>query len=110
LTLTHVIHGAKGWVKFNDEVKAMPDEELGEEKEEMYARWVASLVPLKDKAFKLAALGEVKVGDSAAVGVRISHDGRRDVNLFFDKSSGLLVKQEHPVKDVKGGGGKEMSQ
>jgi hypothetical protein len=110
LTFTQVVNGDKGWVKFNDEVKAMPDGEVAEEKAEMYAKWVSSLVPLKDKAFKLAALGEVKIDDKAANGVRVSRDGHRDVNLFFDKASSLLVKAEYQVKDVKGGGDKDMSQ
>jgi hypothetical protein len=110
LTFTQIVNGDKGWVKFNEEVKAMPEGELAEEKEDMYAKWVCSLLPLKDKAFKLTALGEVKVDDKTAQGVRVSREGKRDINLYFDKTSGLLVKSEHQVKDVKGGGDKDMSQ
>jgi hypothetical protein len=110
LAYTQIVNGDKGWVKLNDEVKDMPANELAEEKEEMYAKWVCSLVHLHDKAFNLAPLGEVKVDNKAATGVRVSRDGKRDVNLFFDKASGLLVKSEHQVKDVKGGGDREMSQ
>jgi hypothetical protein len=110
LTFTQVVNGDKGWVKFNDEVKTMPKEELAEEKAAMYAKWVSSLLPLKDKAFKVAGVGEVKIGEHAATGVRVSHDGKRDINLFFDKASGLLVKTENQVKDVKGGGDREMSE
>ena len=29
-----------------------------------------------------------------AVGVRVEHKGRRDVSLFFDKKTGLLLKTE----------------
>src|SRR5262249_52933043 len=68
------------------------------------------LVPLSDKAFKFAPLGDVQVDDKPAVGVRVSKEGQRDVNLYFDKASNLVVKTEHQVKDVKGGGNKEMSQ
>jgi len=110
LNMTQVINGDKGWMKFNDEIKALSPEELAEEKEELYAKWVTSLTPLKDKAFKLAPLGEIKIGDKAALGIRVSHDKNRDVNLFFDKAGGLLVKSEHQVRDVKNGGDKEMSQ
>jgi hypothetical protein len=110
LAFTQVVNGEQGWSKFNDEVKAMPREELAEEKASMYAKWVASLLPLKDKGFKLAGVGEVKVGERAAIGVRVSHDGKRDINLFFDKASGQLVKTETQVKDVKGGGDREMTE
>jgi hypothetical protein len=110
LTITQVVSGAKGWMKFNDEVKDMPADELDEEREEMYAKWVSSLAPLKNKAFKLAALGEVRIDDKPAVGVRVSHKGRRDVNLYIDAATFLVVKNEHQVKDVKGGANKEMSQ
>ena len=110
LNYTQVVNGDKGWVKINTEVNTMPAAQLTEEREEIYARWVSSLEPLKDKAFKLASVGEVQVDGKAALGVRVSHKGKRDVNLFFDKAGGLLVKMETQVKDVKGGGDKDMTQ
>jgi len=61
--------------------------------------YVSTLVPLKGKGFKLAALGEVKGKD--ALGVRISHKGHRDVSIYFDKSSGLPAKIETVVKNVE---------
>jgi hypothetical protein len=98
------VSGAKGWVKVNDDVKEMPADELAELKEQMHAGWVARLLPLKGKDYKLSSVGEDKVGDRPAVGVRVSKKGRRDVNLFFDKAKGHLVKSEYTVKDIKGGG------
>jgi hypothetical protein len=110
LTVAKTVNGDKGWMKFNDQVKDMSADELAEEKDDLYARWVSSLVPLKDKAFKLAPLGEVKIDDKAATGVRVSREGKRDVNLYFDNGTGMLVKTEHQVKDVAGGGDKEVLQ
>lgn len=110
LTVMQVVNGDKGWSKLNNEVKDMPKDELAEEQESMHATWASTLAPLKDKSYKLAVLGEVKVEGKDAVGVRVSHEGRRDVNLFFDKAGGLLVKVEQQVKDVKGGGDREMTQ
>ncbi len=101
----------KGWTKINNDVVPMPADELAENQAEMYVTWLTTLVPLeKDAAFKLAPLGEVKVEGKSAVGVRVTYAGKRDVNLYFDKTSGLLVKHEYQVKDVKGGGNKEMNQ
>jgi len=110
LKLTQIVNGDKGWMKFNDDTKDMSEDELAEEKASMYSSWVSRLVPLKDKEFKLAALGDVKVEDKDAVGVRVTREGKRDVNLYFDKGTGLLLKSEFRVKDVKAGNNKEMTQ
>jgi hypothetical protein len=108
--MVRVLNADKGWIKINDDVaNAMSKDELDEEREELYGDLVATLVPLKDKAFKLGALGEVKVEGRDAVGVRVSRKDHRDVSLFFDKDSGLLVRTENRVKDVENGG-KELTQ
>jgi hypothetical protein len=109
-TFVRVINGDKAWAKFGDNTQEADKDAVKEAKENMYAERVATLIPLvKDKGFEFAALGEVKVGDKPAVGVRVSQKGHRDVNLFFDKDSGLLVKSETVVKDEMDGG-KEKTQ
>jgi hypothetical protein len=65
---------------------------------------------LEKKDYKLSPLGDVKVGDQLAAGVRVSKEGRRDVNLFFDKAKGHLVKSEYMIKDIKFSGDQEISQ
>jgi hypothetical protein len=110
LKVTSAVNGDKGWEKVNDDIKDMPADELAEHKEQMHAQAVAGLLPLKNKDYKLAALGDVKVGDQFVTGVRVSKDGRRDVNLFFDKAKGHLAKSEFIVKDIKGSGDKEITQ
>ena len=50
----------------------------------------------------------MKVGDRPAVGVKVAHKGHRDVNLFFDAKTGLLLKTERPAKDTMTG--KEFTQ
>ncbi|MCI0376034.1 MAG: hypothetical protein L0215_00355, partial [Gemmataceae bacterium] len=90
-----VVNGDKGWEKVNDDVKEMPAEEVAEHKEQLHSDAVAGLLPLKDKEYKLATLGEVKVGEQSAVGVRVSRKGHRDVNLYFDKVKGHLLKSEY---------------
>src|SRR5260370_18135650 len=103
--MVRVVNGDKGWIKLNDgETKEMSKEQLAEEREELYGKAVAALVPLKDKTYQLAALGESKVEGRDAVGVRVSRKGHRDVSLFFDKGNGLLAKTRTPVKDLKAAG------
>jgi hypothetical protein len=110
-----VYDGAKGWkqVKLGD--MTVVDEELNKEslaeaKESEYAGSLGQLVVLKKKEFKLEPLGEVKVGDKPAIGVRVTHKDHRDVSLFFDKKTGLLVKSERVVKDPDNGGDTEITQ
>ena len=98
-TITEVLNRDKGWKKEQDAAKEMSADELKEAQNGANENWVASLVPLKDKAYTLAALGEIKVDDRPALGVRVSSKGRRDVNLYFDQESHLLVKSEMRVKD-----------
>jgi hypothetical protein len=109
LKIISVVNGDKGWTKVNDDIKAMPADELAEHKEQMHTDKVSRLLPLKSKDYKLSSIGEVKVGDQPAVGVRVSREGRRDVNLFFDKAGGHLVKSEYIIKDIMAGG-KEVTQ
>jgi hypothetical protein len=107
-SFTFVVNGDKGWAKLGDNTEEMAADRLKETKEEMYAGWVTRLLPVKDKAFTLAPLGEVKVGDRPALGVKISHKGHRDINVYFDKETSLLVKSEATVKDDQSD--KEVSQ
>lgn len=106
---TIVLAGDKGWVKTANGTVDLPAEQVAAQKEEHYAGWVATLLPLKDKAFQLSPIGELKVGDRNTVGVRVSRKDRPDVNLYFDKEKGLLAKIEHPVKSRELGG-KEVTQ
>lgn len=91
---TLVVNGDKGWV--NDQ--EMTKEQLAEQKEDMYADWVMQLDPLLKEGFTLSPLGESKVGDKPVVGVKVSHKGHHDINLYFDKSTHLLAKMEHRMK------------
>jgi hypothetical protein len=102
--LVWVLNGDKGWVKFNDNVQAMNKEALAEEREQYYAGWVATLLPLKDGTFELAPFGDSVVGDRPAVGVKVSQKGHRDVSLYFDKETGFLLKRESRIKDDRASG------
>jgi len=77
-------------------------------KEQLYVSRVARLVSLKDKEFELSPLGELQVEGRPAVGVRISSKDHKDVNLFFDKKTGLIAKFEHRTVDLETG--KEVSE
>jgi hypothetical protein len=97
------MNGDKGWKSLGGNVEDLSKEELDEGKETIYAERLTRLAPLKEKGYKLSALGEKKVGDRPALGIKVSHDGHRDVNLYFDKENGLLRSTERRAKDVMAG-------
>ncbi len=103
-TFLQVIDGNKGWIKIGDKTDEMNKDMLDEAKEQMNAANITHLACLSDKDYQLSPLGEVKVGDRPAIGIRVERKGYRDVSLFFDKEKGLLVKMETRGKDVMQGG------
>lgn len=64
---------------------------------------IGRLVPLRDKKFELSSLGEVKVDDKPALGIRVVAKGMKDVNLYFDKKTHLMVKLEGRTVDAQTG-------
>jgi hypothetical protein len=107
--MTVVVDGDKGWTQSMDETRQMNKDELAQQKEELHAFIVSTLTPLKGGDYKLSSLGETKIGDKPAIGIKVSHKDHQDVNLYFDKTSGLLVKSERKVK-AQEEGNKEVSQ
>jgi hypothetical protein len=98
-----VINGDKGWVKARDMVREAPDGELTMMKAALYALRMPQLLhDLKGKDFMLSNLGEVKVGDKPALGIRVSHKEHKDVSLFVDKETGLPAKSEVNITDPTG--------
>ena len=98
-----VVNGNKGWIKFGDNTMDMNEDMLKEAREQMNASNISHLTPLLGKDYKLSGLGEMKVGDRPAIGVRVERKDYRDVNLFFDKEKGLLLKSESRGKDAMSG-------
>jgi hypothetical protein len=102
--LVQVINGDKGWVKLGELSRECIKEELPEMREQLNALRVSRLTVLTEKEYKLSALGEENIDGRQAIGIRVEHKGYRDVNLFFDKESYLLLKMQAPIKDMLRGG------
>ncbi len=103
-----VLAGQKGWTKFDKDVKEMDADDVAEAREQAYAAWVATLSPLTGKQFQFTKIGEAEINNRKAIGVKVSSKGHRDVDLYFDKETFLLVKTETIVKDDMSG--KEMTE
>jgi hypothetical protein len=100
--ITQTLNGKEGWMAVNEMVMDTPAKELEEFKEQAYAENLDRLAFLKEEGYKLEVLKEIKVDDKPAVGVSVAAKRHRDVKLYFDKDSGLLVKREHEVLDESG--------
>jgi hypothetical protein len=87
-----VVTEEKGWVRRGDMTRRMTEAELITAKEDAYEGWVESLVPLLREKFTMALLDPVQVLGRWAEGLRISQPGRRNIDLYFDRETWLLVK------------------
>jgi hypothetical protein len=103
LRIVNVLAGHKGWNKMGDKTDELDKDKLAEIHAQAYSGWVSTLAPLKDKRFTLATIGEMKIDNKPALGVKVTSKGRRDVDLYFDKETGMLVKTETRVKDDASG-------
>jgi hypothetical protein len=95
---TIVLNGDKGWTKSQGQTKEMSKEELAVQQQNQKVGWMETLLPLKDKAFTLTALGEVKGDKQAAVAVKVTRKDYPEVMMFFDKTTNLLIKSEYRTK------------
>jgi hypothetical protein len=66
-------------------------------KDQAHLMEVMRLTPLREKAYQLKSAGETKVDDRKALGLLVRTRGQKDLTLFFDAQSGLLVKVERKV-------------
>ena len=98
-----VFSGDKAWAKRDDRVEDLPAEIVAIVKAEMQAlRMAQMLTPLKDKDLKLSPLGEMKIDERAALGIKIVKKDHPDVDLYFDKETHLPIKCELRIKEPNG--------
>lgn len=103
IRITNVFAGDKGWARIDKDTVELNKDQLEVGREQAHANWVTTLVPLKqDKKFTLSSLGEIEIDKKPAVGIKAAYKGRADIDLYFDKESGLLVKRENRAKDDNG--------
>jgi 1,4-alpha-glucan branching enzyme len=103
-----VVAGDKGWRKFADMTTEMDRDAIENEKRMMYLQYTAAtLVPLKQKEFKLESAADEQVAGKPAAAIKVTGPDKKDFTLYFDKQTGLPVKQ---VAKVIGFMGEEFTQ
>jgi hypothetical protein len=99
VTVTSVYNGKDAWIRAGDQDVKVTEEILTEFKEAAYSMNMMQGVFLKDKSVKFTLVGEIKVKGKPAIGVTVSRKGNKDINLFFDKETGLIAKVEMRKRD-----------
>ena len=92
---TQIYDGKQGWVQAGGQTTAMTKDQLAAMSEQNYAGFVTSLIPLREKTYKLSLDGQEKVNGADAAIVKVESKGRHVVRLFLDSKTGRLVKSEH---------------
>jgi hypothetical protein len=94
----------KGWISFDGVTYDLDKEFLDRIQRSIYADRVCALVTLlRDKGYTLTTLGESQVKDKAVLGVKVQSEGKPDVSLYFDKTTGLLFKSAVRLMDPNQG-------
>jgi hypothetical protein len=102
--MVQVYNGKKGWASMLGQTMEVEGDQLDEMKEEAYSNYLEQLYPLlHEKQFELKAVEGDKVDDKPTVGVKVISKGHKDMTLYFDKDSGLLVKSRKKSKDPNAG-------
>jgi hypothetical protein len=103
-----VLNGEEGWRKFGDNKMNIDKDAMANEKRNISLQILpVTLLPLKEKDFKMESAGDDKVGDKPAAALKFTGTDGKDFTLAFDKESGLPVKL---VAKVVGFQGEEFTQ
>jgi hypothetical protein len=104
-----VFNGQAGWTKIGGNLMEMDKTLAGEIREQIFLARVLQLRPLlTEPGLTLSVIGDDKVGERAAVGVRIAREKARDIRLYFDKQTWMVLKAETTV--IPEGGTAEVDQ
>lgn len=90
---TIVVDDTQGWINNSGAISPLPELQMREYREANHAIWAMQLHPLLDDAsFSLRRIWEHESVDDQLLGVRVSHSGYRDLDLYFDPDLFLLIK------------------
>lgn len=94
-----VLDGPKGWLKIQGVTREIDQPLQGRLKISRHVDRVCSLTVLLNKKDYLSSpLGESRLEGKPTLGIRVSFSGMPDVNLYFDKERGYLVKIAYRTK------------
>jgi hypothetical protein len=101
-SVTLVFNVKEGWVRANDRTVDMEAKMVESMQNACYIRQLSLLYPLKEQTYRLTALPPMLVVSRPAFGFRVASKGHKDVSLYFDQESGLLVRMVFRTLDFTG--------
>jgi hypothetical protein len=107
-TLTHILDGERAAITLDGHPQPVTGSHLAQMRQTLQLDQAMKLVPLlTDPAFTVTYLGEYQYNNRIVAGIRVVGHGQRDLRLYFDRETALLVKSEHLLD---GAGGKDVRQ
>jgi hypothetical protein len=107
-TVIHRLDGDKASLTLDGQPQELSGSALTQFRQTLELESALRLVPLlNDPANVLTSLGTFALQGKTVVGIRVQGKGQRDLKLYFDSQSALLVKTEHRLD---GPGGKDVVQ
>jgi hypothetical protein len=100
-----LLNGTEGWFRDPRGLRPMRSEQLKEALETTYlARFSFLPIALRDPDLELTLVGETTVEDQTAFGIQVVHPRFRELVLYFDRETGLLVRRDsYPVERTGSG-------
>ena len=96
LTIT-ATDGKDTWTHSSGQTQELEGKFAEGYKEQAHLMQVMRLVPLRGKEYQLSTVGETTVDGKKAFGLLVRTNGQKDITLYFDAQSSLLVKVERKV-------------
>ena len=94
-----ITNGHKTWRRIAGFTKEVTGKELDEMNDGKYRHHVRNLLPLlREPAIETSLLADTSVAGQPATGIRVKSKGHRDIDLYFDRSTGLVVKTESRIE------------
>lgn len=100
-TVVSILNGDKGAMHANGQLHELSAAMLAELKEGVHFAQVTRFTALKERFFILRALPEGVVNSKPALGIRVSAEGYRDIDLYLDKDTFLLAKTVRTARDFR---------
>jgi hypothetical protein len=97
-TVVHLINGERSSVTIDGKDQPLTPALRAQVRQMLDLDHAMRLVPLlRDPLYRLSALPEMKLSGRPTAGVRVTVGGQRELRLYFDKATALLVKTEYEL-------------
>jgi hypothetical protein len=102
-TIVHLLDGSQASITLDGRPQRLTAASRAELQQTLQLNQAMRLAPLlTERGFILTALGEAKVNGQAVLGVKVEVGGGRELYLYFDRATALLLKTEHFLAGADG--------